>query len=476
MNMVNFLDGMDGLAAGVCGIAGFTFAVIALSLGKPTAASSPRSSRGVLRLPAPQLLPGADLHGRLGSAAARLRARHDRDPGAVENRVDRRVVLPARDARDPDPRHDVRALRRLKHGQKLYAADQSPALPLPAARLLAAARGADDVRLVRDMAGAAFATRFVPFREGGEWHLWPTLLALAIGLVAVAFSIYVVYVLEIVKLTNRRGRRREEAERGAEPPSETNASSSALNRSPRRGIGCPALRYAAREAFLEDVADSIEGGIVSAETTSPGTASPQALVERYRRLVRRALPQSRPLRRLDRRRRQGSMRVQRRPDRREEELEIPARILRGACLEVGEERLDRRVAAGHAEAGLDDRGDANGARAAASSETTAPYECAARWSPGSSSPASSSACTSKSIASSRVRRVARPDGDDELEAVGERLLRVPGEPSGRDRAVDEDEPGTRAETLDMHRTMMNENPACRAGFRCLSFGMLASSG
>ena len=63
------------------------------------------------------------------------------------------------------------------------------------------------------LAGAAFATRFVPFREGGEWHLWPTLLALAIGLVAVAFSIYVVYVLEIVKLTNRRGRRREEAER-----------------------------------------------------------------------------------------------------------------------------------------------------------------------------------------------------------------------------------------------------------------------
>ncbi|MBV8257359.1 MAG: undecaprenyl/decaprenyl-phosphate alpha-N-acetylglucosaminyl 1-phosphate transferase, partial [Actinobacteria bacterium] len=38
MNMVNFLDGMDGLAAGVSGIAGLTFAVIALSLGKPDAA------------------------------------------------------------------------------------------------------------------------------------------------------------------------------------------------------------------------------------------------------------------------------------------------------------------------------------------------------------------------------------------------------------------------------------------------------
>src|SRR5205085_5482559 len=34
MNMVNFLDGLDGLAAGVCAISGFTFCVIALSLGR----------------------------------------------------------------------------------------------------------------------------------------------------------------------------------------------------------------------------------------------------------------------------------------------------------------------------------------------------------------------------------------------------------------------------------------------------------
>src|SRR5881397_803985 len=35
MNMVNFLDGLDGLAAGVCAISGFTFCLIALSLGRP---------------------------------------------------------------------------------------------------------------------------------------------------------------------------------------------------------------------------------------------------------------------------------------------------------------------------------------------------------------------------------------------------------------------------------------------------------
>jgi UDP-GlcNAc:undecaprenyl-phosphate/decaprenyl-phosphate GlcNAc-1-phosphate transferase len=38
MNMVNFLDGMDGLAAGICAIAGSTFALIGLSLGAADAA------------------------------------------------------------------------------------------------------------------------------------------------------------------------------------------------------------------------------------------------------------------------------------------------------------------------------------------------------------------------------------------------------------------------------------------------------
>ena len=50
------------------------------------------------------------------------------------------------------------------------------------------------------LAAAALATRFIPFREGGDWHLWETLAVAAIALVALAFSLYVVYLLEIVKL------------------------------------------------------------------------------------------------------------------------------------------------------------------------------------------------------------------------------------------------------------------------------------
>ena len=57
MNMVNFLDGLDGLAAGVCAISGGTFCLIALSLGRPDTGDPRRDrARRLRRLPAPQLL------------------------------------------------------------------------------------------------------------------------------------------------------------------------------------------------------------------------------------------------------------------------------------------------------------------------------------------------------------------------------------------------------------------------------------
>ena len=215
MNMVNFLDGMDGLAAGVCGIAGFTFAVIALSLGKPTAAVFSAivagACFGFLRhnfFPA-RIFMGDSGALLLGYALATIAIQ-----GLLKTASTVVLFFPLVMLAIPILDTTFVLARRLKHGQKLYAADQSH-LHFRFLR-----RGFSQRRAALTMyawcvtlAGAAFATRFVPFREGGEWHLWPTLLAIAIGLVAVAFSIYVVYVLEIVKLTNRRGRRREEAER-----------------------------------------------------------------------------------------------------------------------------------------------------------------------------------------------------------------------------------------------------------------------
>jgi hypothetical protein len=55
-------------------------------------------------------------------------------------------------------------------------------------------------------------TGFVPFRAGGEWHLWPTVVVSLIALEALAASVYIVVLLEILKLRRLRAwaeRRRE---------------------------------------------------------------------------------------------------------------------------------------------------------------------------------------------------------------------------------------------------------------------------
>jgi UDP-GlcNAc:undecaprenyl-phosphate GlcNAc-1-phosphate transferase len=215
MNMVNFLDGMDGLAAGVCGIAGFTFAVIALSLGKPTAAVFSAivagACFGFLRhnfYPA-RIFMGDSGALLLGFALATVAIQ-----GLLKTAATVALFFPLFVLAIPIVDTGFVLARRLKHGEKLYVADQAH-LHFRFLR-----RGFSQQRAVLTMyawcvtlAAAALATRFVPFREGGEWHLWPTALAAAIGLMAVAFSVYVVYVLELVKLAGLRVRRREEPQR-----------------------------------------------------------------------------------------------------------------------------------------------------------------------------------------------------------------------------------------------------------------------
>ena len=95
--------------------------------------------------------------------------------------------------------------RRLKHGEKVFEADQAHLHHRFLRRGFSrAARRADDLGVVPLARGGALATRFIPFRAHGVWHLWPTRRAPPrSALVAVGFSIYVVYVLEIVKVGNR---------------------------------------------------------------------------------------------------------------------------------------------------------------------------------------------------------------------------------------------------------------------------------
>jgi UDP-GlcNAc:undecaprenyl-phosphate GlcNAc-1-phosphate transferase len=217
MNMVNFLDGMDGLAAGVCAIAGSTFCVIALSLGKPEAAIMAAivagACFGFLRhnfYPA-RIFMGDSGAMLLGFVLATISVQ-----GLLKTAATVALFFPLVVLAVPILDTTFVVLRRIKHGEPVYGADQAHLHH----RFLR--RGFTQRRATLTMyawcatlAAAALATRFVPFREGGDWHLWPTLLAGAIGLLALAFSIYVVYLLEIVKLGNPYLRRRSEQLRKA---------------------------------------------------------------------------------------------------------------------------------------------------------------------------------------------------------------------------------------------------------------------
>ena len=210
MNMVNFLDGLDGLAAGVAAIAGLTFSVIALSLGKVDAAVLSAivfgACLGFLRhnfYPARIFMgdSGALLLGYvLGAVSVQ---------GLLKTAATVALFFPLLVLAVPIVDTTFVVVRRLKHGESVFEADQAHLHHRFLRRGFSQRRAAVTIwGWCISLAAAAFATRFVPFRAHGVWHPWWTALAAAIGFAAVLFSVYVVYVLEIVKLGNRIQRRR----------------------------------------------------------------------------------------------------------------------------------------------------------------------------------------------------------------------------------------------------------------------------
>jgi UDP-GlcNAc:undecaprenyl-phosphate GlcNAc-1-phosphate transferase len=214
MNMVNFLDGLDGLASGVAAIAGLTFAIIALSLAKPDAAILSAivfgASIGFLRhnfYPA-RIFMGDSGALLLGFVLAAISVQ-----GLLKTAATVALFFPLLVLAVPIVDTTFVVARRLKHRERVFEADQAHLHHRFLRRGFSEPRAAFTIwGWCLTLAAAALATRFIPFRAHGVWHVWPTVAAAAIGLVAVAFSIYVVYVLEIVKIGNPISRRRAEGD------------------------------------------------------------------------------------------------------------------------------------------------------------------------------------------------------------------------------------------------------------------------
>jgi UDP-GlcNAc:undecaprenyl-phosphate GlcNAc-1-phosphate transferase len=214
MNMVNFLDGLDGLAAGVSAISAFTFTLIALSLPRPEVGAAILSAivlgaaLGFLRhnfYPA-RIFMGDSGALLLGFVLAAIPLQ-----GLLKTASIVTLFFPLLVLAVPIIDTSFVLLRRLKYGESVFTADQTHLHYRFLRRGFTQRRAAVTIwAWCGTLAAAALTVRFVRPHLHGEWHPWRTLITAAVGLVALAASLYIVYVLEIVKLTSLRMRRREQ--------------------------------------------------------------------------------------------------------------------------------------------------------------------------------------------------------------------------------------------------------------------------
>src|ERR687885_853034 len=166
MNMVNFLDGLDGLAAGVCAISAGTFCLIALSLGKPGAATATAivlgATLGFLRH---NFYPARIFMGDSGALLLGFLLATISVQGLLKTAATVALFFPLLVLAVPIVDTTFVVLRRLKHRERVFEADQAHLHHRFLRRGFSQRRAAITIwAWCVTLAAAAFATRFVPFR------------------------------------------------------------------------------------------------------------------------------------------------------------------------------------------------------------------------------------------------------------------------------------------------------------------------
>jgi UDP-GlcNAc:undecaprenyl-phosphate GlcNAc-1-phosphate transferase len=216
MNVVNFSDGVDGLAAGLCAIDGIAFSVIAFDLGVGPAgilaALTAGASLGFLFYnfhPASVFMgdSGANLLGYLLGCAAVI--------GSLKTNAVVALVVPLFVLAVPFLDTGFVVAKRLKYRRKPWSADANH-FHHRMARIGFSERKTVAYLYVWSLllAAVAVALRFIPYHHDNPsyFRLGWSLVMIAIVLIAVGASIYLVYVLEILKFKSRRSREIHEQE------------------------------------------------------------------------------------------------------------------------------------------------------------------------------------------------------------------------------------------------------------------------
>jgi UDP-GlcNAc:undecaprenyl-phosphate/decaprenyl-phosphate GlcNAc-1-phosphate transferase len=202
MNIVNFSDGVDGLAAGVCAIIAGALAVIAFDLGRAQpgvlAALTAGAALGFLVHNFP---PASSFMGDCGANLLGLLMGVITVEAAVKTTAVVSFVLPLILLAVPFLDTTFVVLKRLKYRRPIYASD-SEHFHHRMARIGFSSRRTIAYLYAWTLllAGLALALRFVPYSDHhGHLHTGWTLVMLTLGLLVVAASVYLVYVLEILK-------------------------------------------------------------------------------------------------------------------------------------------------------------------------------------------------------------------------------------------------------------------------------------
>lgn len=228
MNVVNLSDGIDGLAAGVCAIAAAAFAIIAFDLQRDHAGVLAAITCGAaLGFLVHNFHPASAFMGDCGSNLLGLLLGCVAVEGAVKTQAILALLFPLVVLAVPFLDTTFVVLKRLKYRRPIYAADTNH-FHHRFSRI-----GFSQRRTVLYLyawticlAGFAVALRFVPYSDnGGSFDPAWSAVMVGLGLVVVAASVYLVYVLEILKfkvaLRRRFGRTGPELDAEVEHAMET---------------------------------------------------------------------------------------------------------------------------------------------------------------------------------------------------------------------------------------------------------------
>ncbi len=202
VNMINFTDGMDGLAAGITGLGATTFAILAASLGRSDPAVVAAALAGAcVAFLIYNFHPAKVFMGDAGSMLLGFVIAGVAVSGVMKSAAAIAVVAPLIILAIPILDTSFVILKRLKYGLPVYNADRSHFHH----RFFTIGWGQRKTVLALYawcalMGAAAITLRFVSYRDpDGGLDLAGTLVLSAAGLLAISASVYMVYILEILK-------------------------------------------------------------------------------------------------------------------------------------------------------------------------------------------------------------------------------------------------------------------------------------